>query len=98
LPLGFGVSFQLPLAMLLLERIGVFTVESYTSKWKTAVVVIAVLSMVLTPGGDTSSMMLMFVPLTALYFAGILMCKYMPGASSAPRSGPPAKPEHGAGS
>jgi sec-independent protein translocase protein TatC len=98
LPLGFGVSFQLPLAMLLLERIGVFTVESYTGKWRTAVVVIAVLSMVLTPGGDPNSMMLMFIPLTALYFAGILMAKYMPGASAAPRTGLPAKPEHGAGS
>jgi sec-independent protein translocase protein TatC len=98
LPLGFGVSFQLPLAMLLLERIGVFTVDSYISKWKTAVVVIAVISMVLTPGGDASSMLLMFGPLTALYFAGILMCKHMPGASAAPGGGPPAKPEHGAGS
>ncbi|MEX0613273.1 MAG: twin-arginine translocase subunit TatC, partial [Pirellulales bacterium] len=31
LPLGFGVSFQLPLVMLFLERIGVFTVASYVS-------------------------------------------------------------------
>ena len=29
LPLGFGVGFQLPLVMLFLERIGVFTVKSY---------------------------------------------------------------------
>ena len=29
LPLGFGVSFQLPLVMLFLERIGLFTVKTY---------------------------------------------------------------------
>jgi sec-independent protein translocase protein TatC len=98
LPLAFGVSFQLPLVMLMLERIGVFTVESYTGKWRMAVVVIAVLSMVLTPGGDVSSMLLMFGPLTALYFTGILMCKYMPGAAPPTRVGPPVRPEQGAGS
>ena len=29
MPLAFGISFQLPLVMLFLERIGVFTVQSY---------------------------------------------------------------------
>ncbi len=81
LPLGFGVSFQLPLVMLLLERIGVFSVDAYLKKWRIAVVIIAVMAMVLTPGGDIQSMMLMFVPLTGLYFLGILLCKYMPGGS-----------------
>ena len=79
MPLGFGVSFQLPLVMLLLERIGIFTVANYLSKWRIAVVVIAVISMVLTPGQDIGSMMLLFLPLTGLYFLGIAMCKYMPG-------------------
>jgi sec-independent protein translocase protein TatC len=79
MPIGFGLSFQLPLAMLLLERVGIFTVESYTGKWKVAVVVIAVLAMVLSPGGDPYSMMFMFFPLTGLYFLGILLCRYMPG-------------------
>lgn len=99
LPLGFGVSFQLPLVMLLLQRIGIFTIESYLKKWRISVVVIAVLSMVLTPGGDIGSMMLMFVPLTLLYFLGILMCKYMPGGPlNAPPGLPPLRPENGAGS
>jgi sec-independent protein translocase protein TatC len=99
LPLGFGVSFQLPLVMLLLERIGIFTIESYLKKWRISIVVIAVLSMVLTPGGDLGSMMLMFVPLTGLYFLGILMCRYMPGGPlRRPGGAPPAKPEASAGS
>lgn len=79
LPLGFGLSFQLPLAMLALERVGIFTIESYTQKWRLAVVVIAVLSMVFSPGGDPYSFSFLFVPLTALYFFGVVLCKFMPG-------------------
>jgi len=81
LPLGFGISFQLPLVMLFLERIGVFDVEAYLSKWRIAVLVIFVISMMLTPA-DPTSMMLMAAPLTVLYFGGIAMCKWMPRAKS----------------
>ena len=77
LPLGFGISFQLPLVMVFLERIGVFAIKDYLSKWRLAVVVIAVLSMFLTPA-DPGSMILMGVPLVFLYFGGILLCKYLP--------------------
>ncbi|BBO34089.1 twin-arginine translocase subunit TatC [Lacipirellula parvula] len=79
MPLGFGFSFQLPLVMLLLERIGIFTVESYWSKWKFAIIVIMVLAMVLTPSTDPYSMLLMGVPLVGLYFGGIWLCKVAPG-------------------
>lgn len=78
LPLGFGISFQLPLVMLLLERIGVFSVEAYVSKWRIAILVIAILSMFLTPA-DPQSMIVMGVPLVGLYFLGIGLCKFMPG-------------------
>ncbi len=77
LPLGFGISFQLPLVMLFLERIGVFTVAIYLEKWRIAVLVIFVLSMLLPPA-DPTSMILMAVPLTGLYFGGILLCRFMP--------------------
>jgi len=77
LPLGFGISFQLPLVMLFLERIGIFSVQDYLSKWRLAVLIVAVLSMLLTPA-DPTSMILMEVPLTLLYFGGILLCKLMP--------------------
>lgn len=77
LPLGFGISFQLPLVMLFLERIGIFSVEAYLSKWRIAVLSIAIASMVLSPGGDPYSMMMMFVPLTLLYFGGVAACYYL---------------------
>ena len=77
LPLGFGIAFQLPLVMLFLERIGVFTVQSYLSRWRIAILVIFVLAMFLTPA-DPQSMLLMAIPLTFLYFGGVLLCRLMP--------------------
>ena len=77
LPLGFGIAFQLPLVMLFLHRIGVFSIRAYLDKWRIAVLVIFVISMLLTPA-DPISMLLMALPLTFLYFLGIGMCHWMP--------------------
>jgi sec-independent protein translocase protein TatC len=77
LPLGFGIAFQLPLVMLFLERIGIFTVASYLASWRISVLVIAFLAMLFTPS-DPYSMMLMMTPLIGLYFFGILLCQWMP--------------------
>ena len=67
----------MPLVMLFLERIGLFSIASYMSNWRIAVLVIFVIAMVLTPS-DPYSMMLMAVPLVLLYFGGVLLCKMMP--------------------
>lgn len=82
LPLGFGISFQLPLVMLFLERIGVFNLQSYLEKWRIAVLVIFILSAVLTPA-DPYSIFLMAVPLTLLYFGGMMLCRWMPRRTAA---------------
>lgn len=77
LPLGFGISFQLPLVMLFLNRIGIFSLQAYTEKWRIAILAIFVIAMFLTPA-DPISMLLMAVPLTFLYFLGIGLCIWMP--------------------
>jgi sec-independent protein translocase protein TatC len=77
LPLGFGVAFQLPLVMLFMNRINLFSVEDYLDKWRIAVMCIFVLSMILTPA-DPISMLLLAIPLTLLYFLGVGMCQWMP--------------------
>ncbi|MBU6172583.1 MAG: twin-arginine translocase subunit TatC [Planctomycetes bacterium] len=77
LPLGFGVSFQLPLVMLVVERLGMITVKTYLQQWRMAIFVIAVVSMILTPA-DLTSMIAMAVPLIVLYFLGIALCHYLP--------------------
>lgn len=78
LPLGFGIAFQLPLVMLFLERIGIFTIKGYLSYWRVAVLVIFVIAAILTPP-DPFSMSFLAGPLSLLYFGGILLCRLMPG-------------------
>lgn len=77
LPLGFGVGFQLPLVMLFLERIGIFTLKDYYAQWRIAIVVIFVISAILTPP-DPSSQLMMAIPLSLLYFGGMALCKFFP--------------------
>jgi sec-independent protein translocase protein TatC len=78
MPLAFGLSFQLPLVMLFLNRIGLVDVKLYTTHWRVAILIIAVAAMVITPGGDPYSMLLMMTPLIFLFFLGIAMCHWMP--------------------
>lgn len=75
LPLMFGVSFQLPLVMLFLEKLQIFDTKVYMQNWRFAVLAISFISMVLTPA-DPISMLLMMAPLIGLYFFGIVLCKY----------------------
>lgn len=77
LPLAFGVSFQLPMVMLFLERIGIFSLEQYLAKWRIAVLVIFIISAILTPA-DPYTIFFMALPLTVLYFLAIGLCKYFP--------------------
>lgn len=78
LPLAFGVSFQLPLVMLFLNRIGVVSLAMYLSHWRVATLIIFVVSMVLTPTMDPWTMLFMAVPLMFLYVGGLLLCLWMP--------------------
>lgn len=81
LPVMFGISFQLPMVMLFLERLSIFSVADYQAKRKIAILVMAFLSMILTPA-DPGSMVAMLVPLLALYEFGIMLCRWSPSASS----------------
>lgn len=77
LPLMFGISFQLPLVMVFLNRLGIFTTQVYREQRRMAILVIAAVSMLLTPS-DPTSMMLMMGPLVLLYEFGIWLCRLSP--------------------
>jgi sec-independent protein translocase protein TatC len=77
LPLGFGLAFQMPLVMLFLERVGIFSIRSYLANWRISVLVIWALAAVLTPG-DPYSIFFLAVPLMLLFFGGILLCRWWP--------------------
>lgn len=83
LPVMFGISFQLPLVMLLVERMGIMTIDGFIKSWRMAVLIIAIVSMLMTPS-DPYSMLLMMCPLVVLYFGGILLCKIKPKEAADP--------------
>ncbi len=78
MPLAFGISFQLPLVMLFLERIGIFTVQAYLSSWRISVLAIFIIAMLVTPSGDPQTLLLLALPLTGLYFLGVFICWMWP--------------------
>lgn len=77
LPVMFGLSFQLPLVMLLLERLQIVEVDTYRTQRRMAILVIAIVSMLMTPA-DPMSMLMMMFPLIGLYELGIIMCRMSP--------------------
>jgi len=78
MPLVFGLSFQTPLVMLFLNRIGVFGWEVYLAKWRYAILIMAILSALLTPTTDVGCMLWLFIPTFGLYMAGVLICYLLP--------------------
>ncbi|MFO0427769.1 MAG: twin-arginine translocase subunit TatC [Planctomyces sp.] len=84
LPLMFGISFQLPLVMLFLERISIFSIKNYRENRRMAILVISIVSMVLTTSPDPWSMLLMMIPLIFLYEVGIQLCRMQLTRSAAP--------------
>ena len=78
LPLVFGISFQTPLVMVLLNRLGTFSWQDYWARWRGAAMVLAIFAAVITPTPDVVTMMYLFVPMYGLYLLGIGICKYFP--------------------
>jgi sec-independent protein translocase protein TatC len=74
LPVIFGVAFQTPLVMMVLERIGIMSVESYLRLWRIAVFVLAVFAAVITPTTDFVTWFALWAPMVGLYFLGIYLC------------------------
>ena len=74
LPVIFGVAFQTPLVMMVLERIGIMTVEKYLSLWRMAVFALGVFAAIITPTTDFVTWFALWFPMVGLYFLGIYLC------------------------
>ncbi|MDF3820671.1 twin-arginine translocase subunit TatC [Leptospira sp. 96542] len=77
LHLVFGASFQLPIVLILLGRIGLISSKFLLSKWRESVLIIAVVSAVLSPGPDVFSMLMLLVPLSLLYFISAILMRVL---------------------
>ncbi|MEO7240497.1 MAG: twin-arginine translocase subunit TatC, partial [Sphingomicrobium sp.] len=68
---GFGIAFLMPILLMILERAGLVTREQLANSRRYAIVASAAVAAVLTPP-DVVSMLLLLVPLYALYEFAIL--------------------------
>jgi sec-independent protein translocase protein TatC len=70
-----GVSFEMPLFVYFMAKLGIVNAEMLTKNFKYAVVIIAILAAVITPTVDPLNMFLVMGPLIVLYGIGILLAK-----------------------
>lgn len=70
-----GVSFETPLLMFFLAKIGIISPAVLSRYRKYAILVIAVIAAVITPTIDPFNMLLVMGPLILLYEIGILLAK-----------------------
>lgn len=75
--LAFGVIFELPVFMVFMAKVGVFTRGFYERNRRYAVLLIAIIAALLTPTPDVVNMLLMGGPLYLLYEAGIVILRIM---------------------
>jgi sec-independent protein translocase protein TatC len=73
LTLACGVTFQLPMAILVLTKIGVVTPKFLKDYRKHSIVVILIVAAVITPSPDMISQVLVAIPLYFLYEISILV-------------------------
>ncbi len=72
-----GVSFEMPLIMALLARLGVLSASFLWKNARYAVVIIAIAAALITPTPDPLNMSLVMAPLLVLYALGIVLAKMM---------------------
>jgi sec-independent protein translocase protein TatC len=73
LMLVFGLSFQTPIAIFVLSRTGLISIESFKKSRKYAIVAIFLIAAIATPSPDVISQIALAIPLYALFELGILL-------------------------
>ncbi|MGW7100679.1 twin-arginine translocase subunit TatC [Streptomyces sp. NPDC054838] len=70
----FGLAFELPLLLILLNFTGVLTARRLASWWRIMVLGITIFAAFATPTGDPLTMMSLAAPIIALYFIALGLC------------------------
>lgn len=74
--LACGVVFQWPLVVFLLAKLGVIRPQTLRRKWRHAVVGMVVVGAILTPTTDVATLLLMTIPMLALYEVSIWIARF----------------------
>ncbi|MCL4342141.1 MAG: twin-arginine translocase subunit TatC [Candidatus Thermoplasmatota archaeon] len=67
----FGISFEVPVFMYGLTRSGLVPSEYWRSHWRYSIVVSLIIGMIFSPGVTGFTMIVIAIPMIALYFCGI---------------------------
>lgn len=76
LMIAFGLAFQLPVILLILNLLGMVSVAQLKQKRRIAIVVNFIIAGILTPP-DVISQFALAIPLLLLYETSIIMCKFI---------------------
>lgn len=71
----FGLCFQMPVAIVAANRIGIVSLENLKKARKYVLLVIFIIAAVATPSADVISQIALAVPMYILYELGILFCR-----------------------
>ncbi|MGO1434285.1 MAG: twin-arginine translocase subunit TatC [Canibacter sp.] len=66
-----GAGYVMPVLLVLLNFIGVFTGKTILKSWRVAVLLIALFAAITTPAADIVSMFVLLIPMTLLYFVAV---------------------------
>ena len=74
--LVFGLTFQTPIAVFFLHKLGLISVDLLRRSRKYIILGVVVASAIITPGGDLFSLFALSVPMYALFELGVLLCRH----------------------
>lgn len=69
-----GVAFALPVVVVLLNTVGLLSGRTVLLGWRWAIVAITAFTAMSTPAADVIGMLLLALPMVALYFAAVGVC------------------------
>jgi len=78
MPLVFGLSFQTPIVMLFMYKIGIADLDTFRSKRRISYFLMAIFSAIITPSTDVPTLLMLWLPMCLLYEVGIWLCKMQP--------------------
>jgi len=71
-----AVSFETPLFMFVLAKLGIVSAKGLIKQWRLALVLIAIIAAVVTPTPDPINMFILMVPLIVLYILSIILAVF----------------------
>ncbi|MHB8091721.1 MAG: twin-arginine translocase subunit TatC [Syntrophales bacterium] len=82
--LAFGLSFEMPVFLFFLAKIGIVNSKMLAKQRRYAILIIFIAAAVLTPSPDAISQILMAAPLMVLYEVSIVLTKFAGKKKSSP--------------